>query len=188
MADAKPQPEPSMEEIIASISRIIAEDGKAAGPTAAAVAGKTDILDLTEAVNEDGSVRRIRPAGPPPIMAETSKDAASAGASARIEPEPPSVVGSAGSAAGGHRDAGPLLSEATSEATASAFAGLGAVPRTRRNERGPVLVGGERTLDEIVRDTLRPLLQEWLDQHLAGIVERLVRDEIARVTGEAGLR
>ena len=35
---------------------------------------------------------------------------------------------------------------------------------------------------------LRPMLQSWLDQHLPGIVERLVREEIARVVGESGLR
>jgi len=35
---------------------------------------------------------------------------------------------------------------------------------------------------------LRPLLQDWLDGHLPAIVERLVREEIARVVGEARLR
>jgi uncharacterized protein len=39
-----------------------------------------------------------------------------------------------------------------------------------------------------VREMLRPILETWLDRHLPGIVERLVREEIARVTGEAGLR
>jgi len=40
----------------------------------------------------------------------------------------------------------------------------------------------------MVREMLRPLLQAWLDDHLPGIVERLVREEIGRVVGEAGLR
>ena len=48
--------------------------------------------------------------------------------------------------------------------------------------------GVERTLEAIVREMLRPLLQAWLDGHLPGIVERLVREEIARVVGEARLR
>jgi len=39
-----------------------------------------------------------------------------------------------------------------------------------------------------VREMLGPLLQTWLDEHLPGLVERLVREEIARVVGEAGLR
>jgi cell pole-organizing protein PopZ len=32
------------------------------------------------------------------------------------------------------------------------------------------------------------MLQAWLDEHLPGIVERLVREEIAQVVGESGLR
>jgi len=35
---------------------------------------------------------------------------------------------------------------------------------------------------------LRPMLQTWLDEHLPGIVEKLVQEEIARVVGDAGLR
>ena len=40
----------------------------------------------------------------------------------------------------------------------------------------------------MVRNMLRPMLQTWLDEHLPGIVEKLVREEIARVAGDAGLR
>jgi cell pole-organizing protein PopZ len=39
----------------------------------------------------------------------------------------------------------------------------------------------ERTLDEITQDCLRPLLKGWLDKNLPALVERLVREEIARV-------
>lgn len=38
-------------------------------------------------------------------------------------------------------------------------------------------------LEEVVRDMLRPLLKDWLDQNLQGIVERSVQDEIARISG-----
>jgi len=42
--------------------------------------------------------------------------------------------------------------------------------------------GGERrSLDEIAQDMLRPMLQEWLDDNLPTLVERLVREEIERV-------
>src|SRR5438128_11515527 len=54
----KSPPEPSMEEIIASISRIITEDKKP-GETVHPVPDKEDILELTEALDEDGSVRRV---------------------------------------------------------------------------------------------------------------------------------
>ncbi|RVQ67744.1 DUF2497 domain-containing protein [Croceicoccus ponticola] len=38
-------------------------------------------------------------------------------------------------------------------------------------------------LEDAVRDMLRPLLKEWLDANLEGIVERIVQDEISRITG-----
>ena len=44
------------------------------------------------------------------------------------------------------------------------------------------------SLEEIVREMLRPFPQAWFDTHLLVIVEQLVREEIARVAGEAGLR
>jgi len=39
-----------------------------------------------------------------------------------------------------------------------------------------------RTLDDLVRELLRPLLKAWLDEHLPGMVERMVRAEIERVS------
>jgi hypothetical protein len=79
------------------------------------------------------------------------------------------------------------VSTATSEAAAAAFAQLAGLPRDRRSERELPLSGAERTLGDVVREMLRPMLQSWLDEHLPGIVERLVREEIARVASEAGL-
>src|SRR5262249_32819778 len=83
---------------------------------------------------------------------------------------------------------GRILSSTSSGAAAAAFAQLGALPRDRRKEGELPLGGSDRTLEDIVRDLLRPLLQAWLDERLAGIVELLVREEITRVVGEAGLR
>ena len=81
-----------------------------------------------------------------------------------------------------------ILSSATSGAAAAAFAQLGSLPRERRREGELPLGAVDRTLEDIVRDMLRPLLQTWLDENLPRLVERLVREEIARVVGEAGLR
>jgi uncharacterized protein len=40
----------------------------------------------------------------------------------------------------------------------------------------------EPTLEDVVRDTLRPMLKSWLEENLPGIVERMVQAEIERVT------
>nr|WP_242390393.1 DUF2497 domain-containing protein [Polymorphum gilvum] len=45
-----------------------------------------------------------------------------------------------------------------------------------------VLNANARTLEDLVKDMLRPMLKAWLDQNLPGMVERLVRQEIERVT------
>lgn len=181
--NAKSPPEPSMEEIIASISRIITEDKRPGDPVRPAPSEKGDILELTEAVNEDGSVRRVAPSAEnpaPPSIDPSANDAT------RSEPQP------------SHSDAGleprlelyreRIVSAATSGAAAAAFSQLSALPRERRREGELSLGPADRTLEDIVRDMLRPLLETWLNEHLPGIVERLVREEIARVVGEAGLR
>jgi cell pole-organizing protein PopZ len=45
-----------------------------------------------------------------------------------------------------------------------------------------VLVQNSRTLEELVREMLKPMLRAWLDDNLPGLVERLVRAEIERVS------
>jgi len=45
-----------------------------------------------------------------------------------------------------------------------------------------VLVQNARTLEDLVREMLRPMLKTWLDDNLPGMVERLVRAEIERVS------
>jgi cell pole-organizing protein PopZ len=53
------------------------------------------------------------------------------------------------------------------------------------SEPGPALGAAGRTLEEIVRDALHPLLRAWLDAHLPDIVERLVQEEIHRLVRAA---
>ena len=189
--------DPSMEEIIASISRIIAEDKHPAEPRvetkapieAGPPAESSDILELTQVVNQDGSMRRLSPwaeVATAPSGAPNAPTASPAGATGRIEPQPSHAGAAFGPVLGPGRER--IISAATSGAAAAAFAELAALPHERPNETELPLRGVERTLEEIVRDMLRPLLQDWLDGHLPGIVERLVREEIARVVGEAGLR
>ena len=71
------------------------------------------------------------------------------------------------------RDLQPqLLSRETSSAVDSAFNTLAQT----------VLVQNARTLEDLVREMLRPMLKSWLDENLPGMVERLVRAEIERVS------
>ena len=45
-----------------------------------------------------------------------------------------------------------------------------------------VLVQNARTLEDLVREMLRPMLKSWLDDNLPGMVERIVKAEIERVS------
>src|SRR4051812_66275 len=159
--------EPSMEEIIASISRIITDEKTSVEPVRPVPGEKSEILELTEVVDEDGSVRRVAPeAGSSekrPTGSTAAVDTAAANATAQsggpgplrpeTEVEPKLELG---------RER--ILSSATSGAAAAAFAQLGALPRERRREGELPLGGADRTLEDIVRDLLRPLLQTWLDE------------------------
>ncbi|MYE00122.1 MAG: DUF2497 domain-containing protein [Alphaproteobacteria bacterium] len=76
-----------------------------------------------------------------------------------------------------------LVSTAAAAVSAEAFAGLAeAVEEDRSTARRlPVSKGGE-TIEDMVRAMLKPMLNEWLDAHLPDIVERLVEEEIQRLS------
>jgi uncharacterized protein len=160
MADERPSQDPSMDEILASIRRILAEDDSSVTRPSPRPRMNGDVLDLTEAVNDDGSVRHI-----PPIALVTPERSPNL-SGGRIEPAAPRPQGAGAEPR--------LVSAAASDAVAASFARLASMPR--REE-------GDHSLDEMVREALRPLLQAWLDEHLPELVERLVRAEIARVVG-----
>jgi len=174
MADAKDQHEPSMEEILASIRRIIAEDGETAegdkGDAKVATAPPAedeDILELTEVVEED------------PPVANTSE------APAAEKDDPPFLL----NAEPAHpepmapAEEERLISNESASASVAALAQLVNRPRERGDE---MLLGQtDRTLEDVVRELLRPLLKTWLDDHLPQMVERLVQEEIARLVREA---
>ena len=65
-----------------------------------------------------------------------------------------------------------LVSPSTSAAVDQAFNSLSQT----------VLVQNARTIEDLVKEMLRPMLKAWLDENLPGLVERLVRAEIERVT------
>jgi len=65
-----------------------------------------------------------------------------------------------------------LVSPATSAAVDQSFNSLAQT----------VLLQNARTIEDLVKEMLRPMLKSWLDENLPGLVERLVRAEIERVT------
>jgi cell pole-organizing protein PopZ len=163
--------EPSMEEILASIRNIIADERE---PT------KQNVV-------KPSSPRSVSAAAGPQIV--YSNDAL---ASQRALPEPihrvdvipvpdsnaPKVVWRQPDPAGpapvidaADRNDEPLLSREADEAVAASFEALSANLAIRSAE----------IAEGVAREMLRPMLKQWLDENLPGIVERLVRAEIERV-------
>ncbi len=64
------------------------------------------------------------------------------------------------------------MSNTTAAAVDSAFNALA----------NTVLGQNARTLEDLVKEMLRPMLKSWLDDNLPSLVERIVRAEIERVS------
>ena len=79
---------------------------------------------------------------------------------------------------------GALLDPVSAAATAAA---LGHLARAVAGDRAaPVTRHGGSSIEDVVRDEMRPLLKAWLDQHLPGMVEQIVKVEIGRLMGRDG--
>jgi cell pole-organizing protein PopZ len=129
--------DPSMEEILASIKRVIAEDGRgaaAARPSRGARPVEVAEADPAEPAEED-----------------------------ILELSDPVVDGEG------------LVSDDAAAASRQSLSAL------RGASDASV---GDGPLEAVVRDMLRPMLKDWLDQHLPDMVEALVTREIARITGK----
>lgn len=211
------QREPSMEEILASIRRIIEDSDSARGPVVhdetapaerpegsvievdafrAELRGKADRPESAEVRREADVVVHPPVATVPPVPQPTPRRAApverpaaepslDAGFGKAFEsvresraaaeerpvaaPAPAALAPAAPTAEAGRPPA--IISERTGRQVAAAFGELSeAFAASRR-----------RSFDEIAEEMLRPMLQDWLDNNLPTLVERLVREEIERV-------
>lgn len=192
MSSASPKTnEPSMEEILASIRRIIADDqengkGEPAKPAARAPEPEPedDILDLAEVPqpakpslaleHEDVSFQTVEDG-------QIDFDAISFDDEPEPEPEPlsepvlarpvPPPQSPPAYEPDPEPEPEPLISRRTDESVGQAFNMLAHT----------VLTQNARTLEDLVKEMLRPMLKNWLDDNLPSLVERLVRAEIERV-------
>lgn len=171
--------EPSMEDILSSIKRIIAEEGEPAGPRplrrarpAARPLDEDEVLELSEPVGPAPVPRREEPAAEAPLTREETRMSLP-----DASPQPPRRQPQAPAAEPVRWDAPePIVSRAAVEAS------RGALDQLSRMVVKPETPGAE-TLEGLVRDMLRPMLREWLDAHLPQIVEAAVEREVARISG-----
>ncbi|MEA2876434.1 MAG: uncharacterized protein QOF14_1630 [Hyphomicrobiales bacterium] len=225
MSQAAKAQEPSMEEILASIRRIIADDDSvkpAAKPEAKApevkapevkpaaqapepppaakapppppkpappAAMKQDDIDaMLAGLDEAPAPAPVPPPAPEPeadVLELTEAMQAPAPAFRKIdgsqdvvfdeEPEPAPRPRAAEPPRPAPAPPPPMAEHIISSATAAAVdSAFNALAHT-------VLVQNAKTLEDLVKEMLRPMLQHWLDNNLPTLVERLVRQEIERV-------
>jgi hypothetical protein len=150
--------EPSMEEILASIRSIIADDREPPVKPVPAPSGPQIVYSKDEFA---ARVAELPPAEPP-----TPKVVWSAPPPEAIAPPPSRPAPQAP-----EPESGALLSPQADEAVTAAFEQLSA---------GLALQSAELA-ENMTREILRPMLKAWLDENLPSLVERLVRAEIQRV-------
>ncbi|MDI1285003.1 MAG: DUF2497 domain-containing protein [Reyranella sp.] len=181
--------DPSMDDILASIRKIISDDearaqvgrqqasNQPARPTVVAsaepqpdTAGRDDVLLLTDLIEEP----RSGPADARPVPMPLPRiDPVQAAEMPQPSVEPPPGDALVGSGVVG--------------AASSAFARLNqavqkSVPQPAAHEPGPSVDANGKTIEDLVKEMLRPMLKEWLDRNLPPMVERFVEREIVRLT------
>ncbi|WP_041345504.1 PopZ family protein [Nitrobacter winogradskyi] len=205
--------EPSMEEILASIRRIIADDEKPAA------AGKAAVADVVEA--RPRTAPAPKPAAPANADAANSQDdidamlanldAAATGKEGRpaeaeevfeltdemavpdarqdafqkIEPQDDLEFAEATQVAAASPDSAaipPSNPNAAPAARILSHSTVSAVETAFNSLASTVLTNNARTLEDLVKEMLRPMLKSWLDDNLPGLVERIVKAEIERVS------
>jgi cell pole-organizing protein PopZ len=142
--------EPSVEEILSSIKKVIARDARIDSPRAggARLARGHDVLDLSEVAAQ---VLGAAPVADAPGEPDTGED----------------------------EGEGALISEQTTAAMRDSLAALAML--SQPGARPQIVRSGETSLEGLVREMLRPMLADWLDQHLPAMVEQMVATEIARI-------
>jgi cell pole-organizing protein PopZ len=163
--------EPSMEDILSSIRRVIARDETPGAKQESRAAVSDDVLDLhSEEVDESAEMQeresKDSDAKEPEAQAVEVKEMESVEADAvEIDEE--------------------LLSPACASAARQSLDALNAAltPPPAPVETPAVSLSG-RTVEEVVVDTLRPMLRDWLDANLPPLVEAMVAKEISRIVGQ----
>jgi uncharacterized protein len=176
--------EPTMEEILASIRRIISEDDAPAEGEAPAEAGAADAAPAAPEALPDLEI----PAAvePPPLVLDDDV----LELTDRLDPVPEptieplamtdlEVTGPAQARVDIPMDDLPpladdehLVGDPAAYSAASAFEAL---------ERGILMPAAGRTLEDVVRELLRPMMKAWLDENLPSIVEAQVAAEVERI-------
>ena len=159
--------EPSMEEILSSIRRILSEDDEDVSVNQEEEINDIDDIEEVNDVFEE-SVEEVMPE-----VFETEDF--------ESETETEDVLELTDNMAY-KEDA--IISQPVANATACSLAQLA---KAVSQDRNFALGGSSLTLEMLIREMLKPFLKEWLDANLPQVVERIVKKEIERVVDKMKL-
>ena len=169
--------EPTMEEILASIRRIISEDeAPDAAPAAAAAPPPAEEEPAARSVAEELPIPEDEDLASASGGAAFADDSDELELTEKVESHGDLDVYSASAAA-----AEPDVSSEALGALVSAPAAAAAAAAFGRLSGNIAMPAPGRTLEDVVRELLKPLLQQWLDDNLPGIVQRAVDAEVTRI-------
>lgn len=208
---SKPEQEPSIEEILASIRQIISDDDQPREsaldltqapeekfeipvappePEKKPSASFADVLELTNEIrDEEQPDIAMEEAAPdldfslddPEPVAEEEKPEAPVAQT----PEPVFETATQEDPVTPANPSESLFSKTAAVATSAAFSKLmGNIP-VEREENKTLYADGKITLEDMVRDMLRPMLREWIDANVPAMVERLVEKELEKLARQA---
>lgn len=193
MADAKQKEganqDQSMEEILQSIRRIIAEEGDAdpkdSKEEIMTPPKGSDVLELTDMVNDDGSVININSQKEEPVTVEKASVPEASVERPKKDSDVLSTIDKALGASTPDTGEG-LVSSETIAASADVLKSLAGLPQTAARPAAsttpsPVFRSGT-TVEDLVLETLRPMLKSWLDANLTLVVERIVEREVKKIS------
>ncbi|WP_315761038.1 DUF2497 domain-containing protein [Sphingomonas sp. Y38-1Y] len=158
--------EPSMEDILSSIKRIIAEEGDPQSPRGRRIGRPAPTPE--PATDEDDAPETVLELDQPVAAPEPPRVEAPAPEAARPEPQRATFSTATTDAA--------ILSARAAEAT------RGQLEALSRLIVKPEVAGSD-TLEGMVREMLKPMLSQWLDANLPRVVETMVSREIERIVG-----
>ena len=161
-----------MEDILASIRRILAEDGGAASQGAEAMDADVAAVPSPEreAEPELASEELVMDRTDDPLLADRDAEP-STRRSAGAATEKDVFLLSPEMREGGHALVSPQAAENSKDV-------LSQLARAILDRRDMTVAARDVTLESMVREMLRPLLREWLDRNMPYLIERLVKKEI----------
>lgn len=175
----------SMEEILQSIRKIIAEEGE--GVPAEPTSGQgdpvpgSDVLELTDDMAEEPAEETASPAASAKPEEAEPKDVLQ-NIDDALTPKPPAdLIAADEQAAADAEDS--LLSNQAASASAGALKKISQAKPTPPPIPSPGLRNGA-TVEDLVIECIRPMLKDWLDANLPTVVERIVEKEVRKLASD----